>query len=98
MVAGIAVALGSIISSAGISWLALALIGAVRHGIFWRAQPLDAPCRLFLFYSRGRHRDLHKPVHSFPTRRSSDLWHASTPEPPNQPPANGSVPELPDVA
>lgn len=35
-----ALALGSMIGSAALSWLALAIIGAIRHGIFWRAQPL----------------------------------------------------------
>ena len=40
MVAGLAVALGTMIGSAALSWAALAVIGAVRHGIFWRAQPL----------------------------------------------------------
>ena len=40
LVAGTTVALGSMIGSAALSWLALALIGAFRHGIFWRAEPL----------------------------------------------------------
>jgi hypothetical protein len=40
MVAGIAVAVGTILGSAALSWLVLAVIGAVREGIFWRAQPL----------------------------------------------------------
>jgi hypothetical protein len=40
MVAGLAVAVGTIAGSAAVSWLALAAIGAVRHGIFWRAEPL----------------------------------------------------------
>jgi len=40
MIAGIAVALGTMIGSAALSWIALAIIGAVRHGIFWRAEPL----------------------------------------------------------
>jgi hypothetical protein len=40
IVAGIAVALGTMVGSAALSWVALAVIGAFRHGIFWRAQPL----------------------------------------------------------
>ena len=35
-----AVAVGSLVGSAALSWVALALIGAVRHGMFWRAHPL----------------------------------------------------------
>ena len=37
---GAAVALGTMIGSAALAWLALAAIGAVRHGMFWRAEPL----------------------------------------------------------
>jgi len=40
LIAGLGVAVGTIAGSAALSWLALALIGAFRHGIFWRAQPL----------------------------------------------------------
>src|SRR3546814_11443654 len=29
---------------------------------------------VFFFYRSGSHRDLHVLTHSFPTRRSSDLW------------------------
>lgn len=32
--------LGTLISSTALSWVALALIGAVREGMFWRAQPI----------------------------------------------------------
>src|SRR3546814_3043808 len=32
---------------------------------------------VFFFYGYGDHRDLHVLTHSFPTRRSSDLRHAS---------------------
>ena len=35
-----AVVLGTIIGSAAAAWLALAIIGAFRHGMFWRAHPL----------------------------------------------------------
>ncbi|MEP7130289.1 MAG: M28 family peptidase [Sphingomicrobium sp.] len=37
---GAAVVLGTLAGSTALSWLALALIGAARHGMFWRAQPL----------------------------------------------------------
>ena len=37
---GAAVVLGTLVGSTALSWLALALIGAARHGMFWRAQPL----------------------------------------------------------
>ncbi len=36
---GIAIALGTMVGSGALAWAALALIGAVRHGMFWRAQP-----------------------------------------------------------
>ena len=36
---GIGVALGTMLGSAVLAWLALALIGALRHGMFWRAEP-----------------------------------------------------------
>ena len=39
IVRGISVALGTMIGSAAVAWLALAAIGAVRHGMFWRAEP-----------------------------------------------------------
>jgi hypothetical protein len=39
-VRGSAVVIGTIIGSTALSWLALALIGAVRNGMFWRAHPL----------------------------------------------------------
>ncbi len=34
------VVLGTMFGSAALSWMALALIGAVRHGMFWRAHPI----------------------------------------------------------
>ena len=37
---GSAVALGTLVLSGALSWVALALIGAVRHGMFWRAYPV----------------------------------------------------------
>lgn len=37
---GAAVAVGTLAGSAALSWLALVLIGAVRHGMFWRAEPI----------------------------------------------------------
>jgi hypothetical protein len=40
LVRGSAVVLGTLIGSTALSWLALALIGLVRHGMFWRAHPL----------------------------------------------------------
>ena len=40
LVRGATVALGTIIGSAALSWLAVMAIGAVRHGMFWRADPL----------------------------------------------------------
>jgi peptidase M28-like protein len=39
---GVAVVLGTLIGSTALSWLALALIGAARQGMFWRAQPVWA--------------------------------------------------------
>jgi hypothetical protein len=35
-----AVVLGSLAGSAALAWLALAAIGAARHGMFWRAEPV----------------------------------------------------------
>ena len=40
LIRGAAVFLGTLIGSTALSWLALALIGAVRQGMFWRAQPV----------------------------------------------------------
>jgi len=40
IIAGLGVAVGTIVGSAAVCWLALAAIGAVRQGIFWRAEPL----------------------------------------------------------
>jgi len=37
---GLAVAFGTIVGSAALAWLALAAIGVVRQGMFWRAEPL----------------------------------------------------------
>jgi hypothetical protein len=34
-----AVVIGTVLGSSAVAWIALALIGAVRHGIFWRAEP-----------------------------------------------------------
>jgi len=42
LVRGAGVALGTMIGSALLSWLALAAIGAVRQGIYWRAEPIWA--------------------------------------------------------
>ena len=42
LVRGGGVALGTMIGSALVSWLALAAIGAVRQGMFWRAEPIWA--------------------------------------------------------
>ena len=39
-VRGSAVVLGTLIGSTALAWIALALIGAARHGMFWRAHPL----------------------------------------------------------
>ncbi|HEX6740945.1 MAG TPA: M28 family peptidase, partial [Sphingomicrobium sp.] len=36
---GVGVALGTMLGSAALAWVALAVIGAVRHGMFWRAEP-----------------------------------------------------------
>ena len=36
---GLGVTAGTLLISTGVSWLALALIGLVRHGQFWRAHP-----------------------------------------------------------
>ncbi|HZC37866.1 MAG TPA: M20/M25/M40 family metallo-hydrolase [Sphingomicrobium sp.] len=40
LIRGVAVVLGTLVGSTALSWLALALIGAARHGMFWRAYPL----------------------------------------------------------
>ncbi len=37
---GAGVAVGTMIGSAALSWLALAAIGAIRQGMFWRAEPI----------------------------------------------------------
>jgi hypothetical protein len=37
---GAAVVLGTMIGSGALAWIALALVGAVRHGMFWRAFPM----------------------------------------------------------
>jgi hypothetical protein len=37
---GVAVAIGTLAGSAALAWIALALIGALRHGMFWRAEPV----------------------------------------------------------
>ncbi|MFL6847587.1 MAG: M28 family peptidase, partial [Sphingomicrobium sp.] len=39
MLRGVGVAAGTMAGSAIVPWLALAAIGAVRHGMFWRAEP-----------------------------------------------------------
>ena len=36
---GVAVTIGTLLLSAGLSWLAVGLIGAIRQGLFWRAHP-----------------------------------------------------------
>ncbi|HKX92995.1 MAG TPA: M28 family peptidase [Sphingomicrobium sp.] len=40
MLRGAAIAIGAMIGSAAVTWVALAIIGAVRHGMFWRAEPV----------------------------------------------------------
>jgi hypothetical protein len=40
MIRGIAIALVTMAAAAAMSWIALAAIGAVRQGMFWRAEPL----------------------------------------------------------
>jgi hypothetical protein len=40
LVRGSAVVAGTLVGSTVLAWLALTLIGAIRHGMFWRAQPL----------------------------------------------------------
>jgi len=42
LIRGAAVVLGTLVGSTAVSWLALALIGAARQGMFWRAQPVWA--------------------------------------------------------
>jgi hypothetical protein len=37
---GAAVVIGTLVGSTAIAWLALALIGAIRQGMFWRAAPV----------------------------------------------------------
>jgi len=39
---GAAVAVGSIVASTALSWILVALVGAIRHGMFWRAEPIWA--------------------------------------------------------
>ncbi|HYU94921.1 MAG TPA: M28 family peptidase [Sphingomicrobium sp.] len=39
LVHGIALAVGTMVGSAIVAWVALAAIGAIRHGMFWRAAP-----------------------------------------------------------
>jgi hypothetical protein len=39
LIRGVAVAVGTLIGSTTLSWLALALVEAARQGMFWRAQP-----------------------------------------------------------
>jgi hypothetical protein len=39
LIRGAAVLLGTLAGPTALAWLALALIGAVRHGMFWRAAP-----------------------------------------------------------
>ena len=39
VVRGVALAVGTMIGSAAVAWIALAAIGAIRHGMFWRAEP-----------------------------------------------------------
>ncbi len=36
----VAIAVGTLVGSALLCWLAVALIGAMRHGMFWRAHPV----------------------------------------------------------
>jgi hypothetical protein len=40
VIRGVGIAIGTMIGSAALSWLALAAIGAIRHGMFWRAEPI----------------------------------------------------------
>jgi len=40
LIRGAAVVLGTLVGSTALSWLALALIGAARQGMFWREQPV----------------------------------------------------------
>lgn len=37
---GLAAIVGTLVGSAAVAWLALAVIGAFRHGMFWRAEPV----------------------------------------------------------
>ena len=37
---GVAVTVGTLVCSAAASWVGLAVIGIVRHGMFWRAHPI----------------------------------------------------------
>jgi hypothetical protein len=39
LVAGVGITLGTMIGSATLAWLMLALVGALRQGMFWRASP-----------------------------------------------------------
>jgi len=40
IVRGIGIALGTMVGSAAVAWVALAAIGAIRQGMFWRAEPM----------------------------------------------------------
>lgn len=40
LVRGVAIAFGTIFASGILAWIALAVIGAFRHGMFWRAEPV----------------------------------------------------------
>lgn len=37
---GLAAVVGTLVGSAAVAWLALALVGTFRHGMFWRAEPV----------------------------------------------------------
>ena len=71
---GIGVAVGSLVGSAALSWALLALIGAFRQGMFWRAQPIwthlgTTACTIFaailLLAAIGRGADLRQLRASF---------------------------------
>ena len=40
MVRGVGIVIGTLLGSTAVAWAALAVIGAVRHGMFWRAEPI----------------------------------------------------------
>jgi hypothetical protein len=42
LVRGMGVVVGTLVGSGVLAWMALALVGAIRHGMFWRAHPLWA--------------------------------------------------------